>query len=157
MKASQFVEYVIKEFGFLISDYKFRIERIIQDDLVYGVQYKSDSRAVQVSFEVLDQFASVMIFRLKGDEVPSRDDTDNAHPLHKLSQSIHAVNEVDESILPPLYDKETYKQNPVLKDLNKKARSLKRISKYVLVSNNWLSFPEIDKPQPPKIWNFDDD
>jgi len=156
MENFEFIEYVKKEFNFLITEFDFKIEKEIKDQLVYGVLYKNTSKAIQVYYEVLDQLSFVMIFRLNNGELPAWDDTANAVPLHKISDFVSTVYEIDKSVLPPAFDRDTYKKNSVLNDLNKKARSLKRIAKIIITDKKWISFPEIDKPQSPTVWNPED-
>lgn len=157
MKAIEFIEYVKKEFSFLVSEFGFKVEKEIKDELVYGVLYKNASRAIQVYYEVLDQFSSVMIFRLKNGELPEWDDLKNSVPLHKISDFVHTAYQVDQSTSPYAFSKEFYNKNPVLKELNKRARSLKRVAKIILTGDKWISLPQIDKPSPPKVWESDDD
>jgi len=157
MTEREFIEYVKKEFGFLILEFNFKMEKEIKDQLAYGVLFKSKTRAVQVYHEVLDQFSSVMIFRLRDGRLPDWDDTENSVPLHKISDFIHTAYQVDESILQPPFSKEVYSKNPQLKDLNRKARALRRIAKVILIGETWISFPELNRPQPPEIWYPNED
>ncbi len=77
----QYIETVKLYFSFLINEFDFiQTNEIENGNAFYDVEYKNSERAISVSYENIEDYLQVIVFKLKNGKLPDYDD--KSHTLH---------------------------------------------------------------------------
>jgi hypothetical protein len=134
ISAESFFENTSRFYEFLIRDYNYSLFRKLESQLSYSIIYKGNTRAVQIYFEPMENYSSVMIYRLSSnEEIPDWDDTLNSLPLHR------AISKKNKNTFRP-------SKNDIILELEKNAILLKRFCNDILKGDTWIEYPEIKAP-----------
>jgi hypothetical protein len=83
---SQYIETVKAYFGFLITEFGFKVpEEKIRGNAFYDVQYKDEIRVVSISYENIENYLLVIVFLLQNGGLPDYDDKTKTLHLNNLN------------------------------------------------------------------------
>lgn len=84
----EYVQAVRKIFSFLSEEYGITdISEKIRGNVFYDVQYQSPARVISISYENLEDYLQVIVFKSNNGELPNYDD--KTHTLH-----LNALNKI---------------------------------------------------------------
>ncbi|GAA4762840.1 MULTISPECIES: hypothetical protein [Flavobacterium] len=131
INGKKYIELVELFFSFLLKEFGFELLKVTENgNVFYDVEYTDYKRTVSISYENIEDYLQVIVFRLKNGELPNYDDK---------SQTLH-LNELNKRVL-PLISKEEIQENnekfniiftntELEKKLLKSAKELRIILKY---------------------------
>jgi len=112
----KYIEIVKLFFSFLITEFGFNQTKEIENgNAFYDVEYRDAKRAISVSYENIEDYLQVIVFKLKNGQLPDYDD--KTHTLH--------LSELNKAILPQI-DKKEVEKNNALFDMFETKDSLER-------------------------------
>ena len=89
----EYFDYLIKEFGFKISNEK------IMCNAFYDLQYSDGIRIVSISYENIEDYLLVIVFMLQNGELPNYDDKTKTLHLNRLNAQVLSKVDKNEIIL----------------------------------------------------------
>jgi hypothetical protein len=112
----KYIEIVKLFFSYLITEYGFNQTKEIENgNAFYDVEYRDAKRVISVSYENIEDYLQVIVFKLKNGDIPDYDD--KTYTLH--------LSELNKIILPQV-DKTEVEENNILFDKFETTDSLKR-------------------------------
>lgn len=111
-----YIEIVKLFFSFLITEFGFTQTKEVENgNAFYDVEYRDGQRAISISYENIEDYLQLIVFKLKNGQLPDYDD--KTHTLH--------LSELNKIILPKINKKEV-EENNVLFDKFETKDSLDR-------------------------------
>jgi hypothetical protein len=99
---AKYIEIVKLFFSFLITEFGFRLSKETENgNAFYDVEYSDIERVVSISYENIEDYLQVIVFKLKNGKLPDYDD--KTHTLH--------LNELNKRILSKIEKNEIEKNN----------------------------------------------
>ncbi|HEX8576642.1 MAG TPA: hypothetical protein VF677_10160 [Flavobacterium sp.] len=81
-------------FDFLITEFGFKqIKEIENGNAFYDVEYWDAERAISVSYENIEDYLQILVFKLKNGKLPDYDD--KTHTLHLQELNKIVLSEID--------------------------------------------------------------
>lgn len=112
----KYIETVKLFFSFLVTEFGFNLIKEIENgNAFYDVEYGDAKRVISISYENIENYLQLIIFKLKNGKLPNYDD--KTHTLH--------LSEINKSILQRV-DKKELDENNTLFDNFKTNNSLER-------------------------------
>jgi len=112
----KYIEIVKLFFSFLITEFSFNQTKEVENgNAFYDVEYRDGQRAISISYENIEDYLQVIVFKLKNGQLPDYDD--KTHTLH--------LSELNKIILPKI-NKREMEENNVLFDKFETKDSLDR-------------------------------
>ena len=89
IEPERFKQVVKQSFSFLVTEHEMKFEKeVIQGNSFYDLTYSNDHRAISVSLENVENYFLVILFKLKGGQLPNFDDKTRTIHLSELTKSI---------------------------------------------------------------------
>ncbi len=128
---TKYIEIVKLFFSFLIIEFGFRLSKETENgNAFYDVEYSDIGRVVSISYENIEDYLQVIVFKLKNGKLPDYDD--KTHTLH--------LNELNKRVLSKIDKNEIKKNNEefdkfdandeIERKLLKSAKELKLVLKH---------------------------
>lgn len=112
----KYIEIVKLFFSFLITEFSFNQTKEVENgNAFYDVEYRDGQRTISISYENIEDYLQVIVFKLKNGQLPDYDD--KTHTLH--------LSELNKIILPKINKKEV-EENNILFDKFETKDSLER-------------------------------
>ena len=112
----KYIEIVKLFFSFLITEFGFNQTKETENgNAFYDVEYRDVKRTISISYENMENYLQVIVFKLKNGQLPDYDD--KTHTLH--------LSELNKTVLPKI-DKKEAAENNVLFDKFETKDSLER-------------------------------
>lgn len=119
-----YFNYLITEFGFIISNEK------IRGNAFYDLQYSDGKLIVSVLYENIEDFLQVIIFMLQNGELPDYDDKSKTLHLNRLNAQVMSSIKRDEISLNNEYFVKFNPKTEIEKLLLKSAKELRLCLKH---------------------------
>ena len=119
-----YFNYLITEFGFIISNEK------IRGNAFYDLQYSDGKLIVSVSYENIEDYLQVIIFMLQNGELPDYDDKSKTLHLNRLNAQVMSSIKRDEISLNNEYFVKFNPKTEIEKLLLKSAKELRLCLKH---------------------------
>lgn len=106
---TKYIEVVKMFFSFLITEFGFRLSKETENgNAFYDVEYRDVRSVVSISYENIEDYLQVIVFKLKNGKLPDYDD--KTHILH--------LNELNKRVLSEIDKNEIEKNNEVFDKFN---------------------------------------
>lgn len=98
----RYIEIVKLFFSFLITEFGFNKTKEIENgNAFYDVEYRDSKRAISISYENIEDYLQLIVFKLKNGQLPDYDD--KTHTLH--------LSELNKKVLSEINKKEIEENN----------------------------------------------
>lgn len=85
----KYIEIVKLFFSFLITEFGFNQPKEIENgNAFYDVEYKDAKRTISISYENIEDYLQVIVFKLKNGQLPDYDDKTRTLHLSELNKTI---------------------------------------------------------------------
>ena len=92
INGNQYIITVEKYFSFLISEYNMSIiDKKIRGNSFYEVQYGDPQKIISISYENIESYFQVIIFKLQDGQLPGYDDKTKTLHLDKLNKTVFSI------------------------------------------------------------------
>ncbi len=86
---TKYIEIVKLFFSFMITEFGFRLSKETENgNAFYDVEYSDSGRVVSISYENIEDYLQVIVFKLKDGELPDYDDKTHTLHLNELNKMI---------------------------------------------------------------------
>lgn len=86
---TKYIEVVKLFFSFLITEFGFRLSKETENgNAFYDVEYSDATRVVSISYENIEDYLQVIVFKSKNGKLPDYDDKTHTLHLKELNQRI---------------------------------------------------------------------
>lgn len=128
---TKYIEVVKMFFSFLITEFGFRLSKETENgNAFYDVEYRDVRNVVSISYENIEDYLQVIVFKLKNGKLPDYDDM--THILHLNELNKRVLSEIDKNEIEKnneVFDK--FEGNDVLeRKLLKSAKELRLALKH---------------------------
>ncbi|MEO4004183.1 hypothetical protein [Flavobacterium sp. CAU 1735] len=128
---TKYIEVVKMFFSFLITEFGFRLSKETENgNAFYDVEYRDVRSVVSISYENIEDYLQVIVFKLKNGKLPDYDDM--THILHLNELNKRVLSEIDKNEIEKnneVFDK--FEGNDVLeRKLLKSAKELRLALKH---------------------------
>jgi hypothetical protein len=126
IEGCQYIETVKSYFGFLIAEYRFKLhEEKIPGNTFYDVQFKDETRIVSVSYENIEDYFQLVVFKLQNGDMPHYDNKTKTLQLNKLISTVLSKIDKREISLNNEYFAQFKAKNELERKLLKSAKELR--------------------------------
>jgi len=92
INASAYVKAVKECFAFLVSEFAFTpSEETTREAVFYDMQYRNATQVVSISYENIEDYLLVIVYRLVNQQLPNYDDKRHTLHLNVLNHALEAV------------------------------------------------------------------
>ena len=120
-------------FSFLITEFGFRLSKVTENgNAFYDVEYRDSSRAVFISYENIEDYLQVIVFKLKNGKLPDYDDETNTLHLNELNKRVISgidMNEIERNSEEFKFDANAELERKLLKSAKELRLALKHWDK----------------------------
>lgn len=96
IEGTKYIEIVKLLFSFLITEFEFRLSKETENgNAFYDVEYSDIGRVVSISYENIEDYLQVIVFKLKNGKLPDYDD--KTHTLHLNELNKRVLSEIDKN------------------------------------------------------------
>jgi len=93
---TKYIEVVKLFFSFLMTEFGFRLSKETENgNAFYDVEYSDAKRVVSISYENIEDYLQVIVFKLKNGKLPDYDD--KTHTLHLNELNKRVLSEIDKN------------------------------------------------------------
>jgi hypothetical protein len=79
-------------FSFLITEFGFRLSKETENgNAFYDVEYSNDKKNISISYENIEDYLQVIVFRLKDGKLPDYDDKTHTFHLNELNKKVLSI------------------------------------------------------------------
>jgi len=84
-----YIELVKLFFSFLINEFGFnQIKEIKNGNAFYDVEYRDSKRVISISYENIEDYLQLIVFKLKNGQLPDYNDKTNTFHLRELNKKV---------------------------------------------------------------------
>ncbi|MBD3842023.1 MAG: hypothetical protein IE909_09100 [Campylobacterales bacterium] len=88
----KYIEIVKVFFSFLIIEFDFIQTREVENgNSFYDIEYRDTQRAISISYENIEDYLQVIVFKLKNGELPDYDDKTRTLHLNELNKKVLSI------------------------------------------------------------------
>jgi hypothetical protein len=85
----EYIEVVKSFYSFLESEFDFRkVNEVINGNAFYDVEYRDPDRIISISYENIEDYLQVIVFKLKNGKMPDYDDKTRTLHLKQLNRLV---------------------------------------------------------------------
>jgi hypothetical protein len=129
--AKKYIETVKDYYSFLITECDLSIiEEKIRGNAFYDIQYGDKIKIVSISYENIEDYFQVIIFKLQNGEIPNYDDETKTMHLNKLNEVIRSKIDKNEFNLNNEYFSKFHSKDKLQRKLLKSAKELRLFLKH---------------------------
>ena len=131
IEGDQYIKRVNFFFSFLNTEFRFRLyEEKVRGNVFYDVRFKNETKIISVSYENIEDYFEVVVFKLQNGEMPDYDDKVETLHLRKLNEAILSTVDKNEINLNKEYFREFKVTDELDRKLLKSAKELRLCLKY---------------------------
>lgn len=97
----KYIEIVKVFFSFLMTEFGFsQTKEVESGNAFYDIEYRDTQRAISISYENIEDYLQVIVFKLKNGELPDYDDKTRTLHLNELNKKVLSginKNEIEEN------------------------------------------------------------
>lgn len=129
--AKKYIETVKEYYSFLITECDLSIiNEKIRGNAFYDIQYGDKTKIVSISYENIEDYFQVIIFKLQNGGIPNYDDETKTLHLNKLNKVILSKTEKNEFNLNNEYFSKFHTREKLQKEILKSAKELRLFLKH---------------------------
>jgi len=126
IEGKQYIETVKEYYSFLITECNLPIvNEKVRGNAFYDVQYGDKTKIVSISYENIEDYLQVIVFKLQNGEMPNYDDKTKTLHLNKLNAIVLSKVDRNEIILNNEYFAKFHSKDELQRKLLKSAKELR--------------------------------
>ncbi len=131
IEAKKYIETVKDYYSFLITECDLLIiNEKIRGNAFYDIQYGDKTKIISISYENIEDYFQVIIFKLQNGEIPDYDDETKTLHLNKLNEAILSKIDKNEFYLNNVYFSKFHSREKLQKKILKSAKELRLFLKH---------------------------
>ena len=133
VEGSEYVQVVKRLFSFLSEEYGIAdISQKINGNAFYDVQYHSPSKVISISYENIEDYLQVIVFKLRNGKLPDYDDKTQTLHMSALNEIVFSkVSKTDIGLNNQYFDNHIKAETTFERKLLKPAKDLRLAMQFV--------------------------